>query len=803
MILATEPNITPGLSATRFFWYPQIEDRVAHEGAHLLNNALKNCCLLFGLSPEPGTLADSPLSSSPHIPFDLPLLSEALARDKRPIYVCGSPSFAEAVELSWEELGLNLFDLPWFAPHESKAFKYLNYFQLAKHIQDLRSLCTPDQGDELRRSCEEALTQLQWAKCHAFSARLQTVVGHGARDHLQNERWEDVRDRLEDFFGRSGREDLPCNDVCGLRRKAQALIEETGGPDEQRRLMLAQAVASLDCREYRLAPARYFQPQEEVPGPSFERIIVLEDNSDFRKSLVAALKRYCSPTGQVIEADVKRSWQHYRLYGRDEEAEGDIINLLVSDEGIGYGQILACFDLDLGTDNRPEGTPEWFADVFGGFWVMYGTANAYQRVPRMVVTGFRSHDLAGLAAGGCAYLLKPFTDESLAEQVRNAAVLRRVVWLCPEEVRRGYGLIESNDFEHCFDWLREWLVRSRVGLESIDSLSADAVVGADLVIVDLFKKTGASEDSWEPALAPADVITSIRSVNPSASIVLIIPTAGASQDNLSDYYRRLPLHLSNGVDGVVKKPMWMVADGKRSSEDALGNKLAERLFASDFDVKYQILVPVTAFVGRFDGKFLQRAARAQADTDVNPAELYAPLIPYLADFFGLTARLSELKGLGSEVRRAFAEHMAKELSGDAVKISRPRVGPQVASLLDRFWSLLTAEQFARHLNLESWLRSIVDSEVAKALGSPTIHRLTEPLTRVFGGSTRYEFGVRGSWYKTAAERVDDMLIAVEFCAQSSIMARQFIETTVVNYLRKIAGEAYVMVQEIPIRGYLK
>lgn len=34
------------------------------------------------------------------------------------------------------------------------------------------------------------------------------------------------------------------------------------------------------------------------------------------------------------------------------------------------------------------------------------------------------------------------------------------------------------------------------------------------------------------------------------------------------------------------------------------------------------------------------------------------------------------------------------------------------------------------------------------------------------------------------------------------MARQFIEPTVVNYLRKIAGEAYVMVQEIPMRSYL-
>ena len=791
-------NITLGLPSERFLWYPQIEGRAPREGSHLLNDVLKSYCLIFGSSPEPSTFADNPLTSTRQIPFDLPHLSEALARSNGAIYVCGFLPVAGAVALSWEVLGLNLFDLPWFSPPENKAFKYLNCLQLARHVKDLQNLSAPDRVDEAtRQACVDASAQLQWARCHAFSTRLQAVVGHGARDYLQNESWDDIRGRLQGFLDGNGWEDLPCNDVCGLRDRARALFEETGESDQQRRLMLARRVAGLDCREFRLAPARYFIPREEVTGPRFERIVVLENNPGFRESLVESLKQYCSPTGYVIEADVKQSWQHYRLYGQD---EGDVIGLLANVEGVDYGQILTCFDLDLGTDNRPGGTPEWFADVFGGLWVMYGTANAYQRVPRMVVTGFRSQDLAGLAAGGCGYLLKPFTDEALAEQVRNAAVLRRVVWLCPEEVRHGYGLIDSTGFERCFGWLRDWLAKSRIELESMDALPVDAVVGSDLVIVDLFKKVNDSEDRWVPVIDPAAAIASIRSVNPSTSIMLVVPTTDASQDNLSEYFRRLPLRLSGGVDGVIKKPMWIVADGKRSPDDALGNRLVNHLFANDFDVKYQVLVPVTAFVGRFDREFIRRAIRAQADGRTGSAELYAPLIPYLADFLGLSVRLSDLNDLGEEARHAFAEHLIKELPDDGMTTPRSRVAPQVASLLERFLSLLPA---GRHLNLESWLRSIVDSEVAKALGSPTIHNLTEPLTRVFGGSTRYEFGVRGSWYKTAAERVDDMLITVEFCAQSSIMARQFIEATVVNYLRQIAGEAYVMVQEIPIRGYLK
>lgn len=82
-----------------------------------------------------------------------------------------------------------------------------------------------------------------------------------------------------------------------------------------------------------------------------------------------------------------------------------------------------------------------------------------------------------------------------------------------------------------------------------------------------------------------------------------------------------------------------------------------------------------------------------------------------------------------------------------------------------------------------------------------IHTLTGPLTRVFGGSTNYEFSDRGSWYK-GTERIDDILIVVEFCAKSSIMARKFIRETAVNYLRLVAGEDAVLVQEIPIRGFL-
>lgn len=125
----------------------------------------------------------------------------------------------------------------------------------------------------------------------------------------------------------------------------------------------------------------------------------------------------------------------------------------------------------------------------------------------------------------------------------------------------------------------------------------------------------------------------------------------------------------------------------------------------------------------------------------------------------------------------------------------------VCDVLKNFHKDFGHVNIQRHLNLEKWLRKIVDDKPNKVFREENIHTLTEPLARVFGGSTRYEFSVRGSWYK-GVERIDDILIVVEFCARSSIMARKFIRETAVNYLRRVAGEDVVLVQEIPIRGFL-
>src|SRR5262249_20702211 len=157
--------------------------------------------------------------------------------------------------------------------------------------------------------------------------------------------------------------------------------------------------AALDCSEYRLAAVKYFAPVLISDLPAFKRIIVLEDNEAFRDSLVNALEAFLLPGGKIELANPKKSWALYRLADDD----GDIIERCIDKEGIRANEILACLDLDIGRQNKPGGTFEWVADIFGGIWIMYGTARAYPRVPRLIISGYRSQDVSGYAADGCAY----------------------------------------------------------------------------------------------------------------------------------------------------------------------------------------------------------------------------------------------------------------------------------------------------------------------------------------------------------------------------------------------------------------
>jgi hypothetical protein len=686
------------------YWLPQVETKRPKGSGASVSKALDAFLEVFGISSEE-SCAQHPLALPELDLFELRRVSELMSQDKQRAYIFGTAPYATAIEQSWQIFGLNLFDLPWHLTEEEKVFKYISLLTLPRHLVELRDFARP--SGLLAPKWDLAKEQLEWAGCHQFAIRMQEAVAHGNRDRFQTMSWREISSSLDPILLDTRWSNLPCKDSCGLKQRARELFKRSDLGDPQKGLALAQEAAALDCSLYRLAASKYFAPVPVSDVPRFKRIIILEDNDSVRELLTNELEAFLLPGGKIELANPKKSWLLYRLA----DDRGDIIRRCIDDEGIPTNEILACFDLDIGRENKPDEAFEWITDIFGGIWIMYGTARAYPRVPRLIISGFRSQDVSGYAADGCAYMLKPFTTPSLTKEITRAAVRRRVSWLCPPSVQADYAkLFEGTvPFSHVMLWLKQRLAEEGVCLDLIEEVATERIVGSDLIVVDLVA-TG-SDNSPRVVL---EALERIRYANPRGAILLALPREQSVQENVSEY-RRLPLMLRAGEDAIIKKPTWIVADGHQadSNEGGLDNAILKLLNSlDDFDVKYQVVVPKNAI-----DKLLLDA--------------------------------------GSQKR---VEQLCKNQKSEEVQ----RIHRQVK-----------------------------------------IDQLIKPLTQVFGGSTMYEDRVRGSWYETAEKSIDDDLVMVEFCAKSSIVARRFVETTVVNYLRHMAGEQAVLIQEIQLRGYFK
>jgi CheY-like chemotaxis protein len=534
----------------------------------------------------------------------------------------------------------------------------------------------------------------------------------------------------------------------------------------------------------------------------FKKIIILEDNKEFREQLKSELRQYVKNKIDIVEADPKKSWQNCSLCRKKGK---DILDKIFKNKTIEPGEVLSCFDLDLGKENIPKtAMGDFMKDIFGGQWILYKTGCAHPKIPRLVITGYRSQDLSSHIAGGTAFLMKPYTPALLKKQIETArrSVRRRVAWICPKNVQETYSnLLKPINFTFgdIESLLKEWLDGKQVDLDI--RKNTIEIVNTDLVILDILE-IGPKQGDPTKIKELRDIILKIRAINPNVKFILVLPFDLERESTVSEYYTQLPLNFQDGSDNVIRKPFWFVLNGKTNPDECLGNMILEQLeHEGNFDVKYQVLVPVVPIVGRLSDRIediLKNPERKALD------ELYAPLLPFLVNAFGLSGRISDIADLRNDAKKQLLEKIDEEREKDNRWKNIPPPDKKISEVLDGFLEALKSSEINRCITLESWLRHIVDMKpgaIINGEGRKDIHSLTEPLARVFGGSTRYEFSVRGSWYKEA-NRIDDILIVVEFCAKSSIIGRKFIRETAVKYLSKVAGEDVVLVQEIPIKGFL-
>lgn len=800
-------------------WFPQIESSRPQDKEDIVVVALRKFYELFGISTDDVFAIKNSLKAThntgqettPDL-FDLSAIINFL-KEKKTIWAFGTFSPTQIEECSLQELGFNLFNLP------RKIFNYIPIIPSlgVSHFEQLLSLKIEKIDSDIYNFIVELL---KCGKCHKACLGIQDPFGHGSmhghsqRDWLQTGSCKDIFGRLITLKGNDEKKwrDLPCGNDCqllkGINKSLDTLTLKNAPNKNIPCPDLVRGIAFLDCRKYRMVQSKYFAKLHTLTmkkKKEFEKIIILDDNEKFREQLKKDLLRFdfIKNEADIIEAHPQKSWENCCLWDADGK---DILNTLVEEEKIEPGNILACFDLDLGKENIPKtAMGNFMKNIFGGQWILYKTACQYPGTSRLVITGYRSQDLSSHIAGGAAFLMKPYTQKLLDKQIEEArrSVRRRVTWLCPGKVRQDY----SNLFDHSVltfaeieGALKNWLDGKQIDLDIKKKVIG--IVNTDLVIIDILEIEPKLGNSIEEL---RENIFQIRAQNPNVQFTLVLPFDLERETTVSDYYRKLPLNFHDGCDNVIRKPFWFVLDGKTNPDECLGDMILDQFqHNGNFDVKYQVLVPVVPIVGRLSDRI--------ADILKNPKEkaldeLYAPLLPFLVNAFGLSGRISDIASTGkrNDVKIQLSEKITKEKLKDEKRWENiPTFDESISKILDDFLEALKSNEINKYITLESWLHHIVDMKPGafiKGEGRKDINSLTEPLTRVFGGSTRYEFSVRGSWYKEA-NRIDDILIVVEFCAKSSIIGRKFIRETAVKYLSKVAGEDVVLVQELPIKGFM-
>lgn len=732
------------------------------------------------------------------------LIGATRVHQTMPVWVLGTMTPEEAVRQSWDDMGLNLFELPWGSQQKQRVFRSVPVTSLLSpfHPQSWGvKLFDPVEANDWI----QAEKHLQWAKCHQFVSEMTQSVGHGRRDEWLvpegedwTQRWNVYKTQLGDILTRA----LPCDrcNSCHLKTRLSRLLANTPQRRDDYHDTL-RAIANATCQRYRLAePVFSLAQSSSNPSPDkpvrFKRIIILEDNDtvkqELQKRLASWLEEPSAPDA-ILCADHKKSITARKL--RDEQ-DRDLLKDLKEKKLHDY-EILTCFDLELGEEDK-------VFDIPGGFWLLYKVSNDYPGMPRLVVTAYRSYDVHSFAAGATGYLLKPFTQATVDEAVKNATRLVKMLWIVPKKVQKDYSHItlgtEPVSFDSLTSFLKRFLRQRHIVLEiRKDRPPPHLAARYDVVILDLLKQDEKSLRASEKIL---HAICSIRSGNPDCHISILLPaTDREGGDQLYSENLRRVLHKEK--DRLAWKPMWLCAEGSEVPNMA---QLALGLIREKpaFNSKYVVLVPIMPLVwqpptGR---PYLDQLITTPPDQIQSiPPETFSPFAVLLAKEYGISARLADIFTDPRLVTRLIERIRLEKC--ESPKRWRMLASQQMNQLVtDAFLSYIQSpagNSLGDHGTVERWIRTSIDKAISEILGRKY---LTEPLARLFGGETRYELFVRGGWYD-ADRRVEDVLLAIEFCANSSVVARLFIENTVVKYLKTTGAEEKVLFQEIPMQGFLK
>lgn len=800
------------MSATKVrpqFWFPQIRRSQSNPPSSLAPVWGVNQTLgFFGKAPIPyedqGILFTNSPPLFPTEDIERYLEPRPAARQNSPLYVLGTLSRGEAQRKSWEELGLNLFDLPW--GENTKAICYIPIHSLSDILKA--------SGDQQEQPNDEIFTKaknnLQWAKCHKRIQKILDYFAHGNRDDMQTEivggdsPAEIAKEKIDRL--KQELESIDCPGECGVLGSLENIRHKIQSESDVPKCL--RMVANLDCQTYRLASLPNLPLNENYPP--YKRVIILEDHPDpehppgMREHLEQKLKvKY---PGSTEIADVKKSLANYtfcRDDGKQIELEDEKCNEWDVKKGCNGRDTLVCLDLEIAPKENTYGIP-------GGLWFLYHTALHYPFASRLVITGYRSQDQKSFNAGAGAFLLKPFSDGELDNAIKASKPFS-VLWICPDSVTRDWTqwashLGQQKDYIWIKNQLSAWLGKFHIRLETASNYDESQVTPYSIVILDYYGILQPEHDYHEEREAQYNVqdtlvkdYLKLRSANPAAHILIILPM----RDDIfgpSGALHSLGRILRDGQDVILHKPLWLYSD--HGDEPGFGQTLLTTLKnRPKFNVKYVVLTPIMGLLWPKAKAFIESQTPNTDEVQrqrINSVVGWSPLGVLMGEIWGFT---SSFKDILQDPRLSLSL-LSKELDKERKVKNEQRwqnIHGEIKSdwLAEQFLTELLhpLNQISPHLTIERWLRAVLD-KVFGGSGQKFLNHL-------FGGETRYEFGARGGWYDAEGTFVHDTPLVIEFCARGGILARKAIEKVIVQYLKDKGGEQRVLVQEIPIRGFLQ
>jgi len=767
------------------FWFPQISSNISNFHSLAIVKAVNQVVklftseskLLYDECKNQGILSSSSLEAKVVLKDILRFLKPEA---KPPFYVFGTVTKNDAVVLSWNGLGLNLFDLPW--GRLPKIFRYIPVLSLP----DMLKAVIHKRYEYDNTYVLSAINNIKWAKCHECIRKIQRDFGHGNRDSMQiwdkMERKRQINEVIDNVS-----KILPYSEECNVKKALKVVNNKINNEHEFQQVL--RHVANLDCQTYRLASLSGVLFDDIIP--QYKRVVILEDNEKMRNCIKKTIKERC---GDVQEANVEESKKNWRLCKKD----GTEIEL--KDKNYDEWETLVCFDLELGENTENDSVPD-------GLRILYNTALHHPFVSRLVITGYRTQDERSLNAGTCGFLLKPFTNEELNIAIERSSPFS-ALWICPETVRADWNeWVSKVDNEADYKWIRDrlasWLGQYHIRMDDISEYDKTEITEYSIIVMDYYginpkhdsnKKQADNQRKTNTLHDLVNDYLKIRSSNPDANIIIILPM----RDDIfqpSGALHSIARIIRDGHDTIFHKPMWICSDNPkvRSLGQTIKTTLEERPL---FDVKYVVYTPVMGLVWPKAKEFLEQQAISldkRINKAFNPVHGWSPLAVLMGGIWGFTVSFKDILDdprLGIE--------LSEQLDNERQKHEQrwKTISAEISSneLVKEFLSYLLqpGNKVISYLTIERWLRAVIDE-----------HSSTKSLAYLFGGETRYEFGTRGGWYDSKGTFVQDVPLVIEFCGRKAILAREAIKKDIINTLKSMGGEQEVLFQEIPIRGFLK